>query len=177
MSEYTEQELRRREALQALKEADVNPYPTQWDVDSHASEIIEKFDDAIHQAQGDEPAKETMVVSIAGRMMNKRVMGKASFIEIQDASGTIQVYVKRNDLPEGFYNTVFKKLLDIGDLIGIKGYVFRTKTGHVSVHTTELQLLSKALRPIPVVKEKEGVRTTKLPTKNFVIGSAMWTCL
>ena len=156
MSEFTEQELRRREELTALKDAGINPYPYAWDVNSHASEILANFDEALHQPGEDGLPKEAYTVSIAGRMMKKRLMGKAAFIELQDASGTIQVYVKRDDLPEGFYNTVFKKLLDIGDILGIEGYVFRTKTGHISVHATGLVLLAKALRPIPVVKEKDG---------------------
>ena len=167
MSEFTEQELRRREELAALQEADINPYPYAWDIDSHASEIMATFDPDKHQPGEDRKPEELYQVSIAGRMMKKRVMGKAAFIELQDASGTIQVYIKRDDLPEGYYNTVFKKLLDIGDVLGIKGYVFRTKTGHISVHTTELELLAKALRPIPVVKEKEGVVYNEVTDKEF----------
>ncbi len=167
MSELTEQEVRRREELAALLEADINPYPTSWDVDTDASTILATFDDALHQPDEDGNIKELYEVSIAGRMMKKRVMGKASFIELQDASGTVQVYVARDSLPEGFYNTIFKKLLDIGDLIGIRGRVFRTKTGHVSVHASALELLAKALRPIPVVKEKEGVVYNEVTDKEF----------
>ena len=167
MHELTEQEERRREELAALQEADINPYGYAWDVDSHASEILATFDDERHQADEDGVIKEPYEVSIAGRMMKKRVMGKASFIELQDASGTIQVYVTRDELPEGFYNTIFKKLLDIGDILGIRGRVFRTKTNHVSVRASALELLAKALRPIPVVKEKEGVVYNEVTDKEF----------
>lgn len=167
MPELTEQEVRRREELTALQEAGINPYPPAWEVNIQARDILEKFDDALHQAGEDGTVKEPFEVSIAGRMMKKRVMGKASFIEIQDASGTIQVYVTRDELPEGFYNNIFKKLLDIGDLLGIKGRVFRTKTGHISVRTSVLEILAKALRPIPVVKEKEGVVYNEVTDKEF----------
>ena len=102
MPELTEQEERRREELAALQEADINPYGYAWDVDNYASHIIETFDDALHQADEEGVIKEPFEVSIAGRMMKKRVMGKASFIELQDSSGTVQVYVARDELPEGF---------------------------------------------------------------------------
>ncbi len=167
MQEFSEQEERRREELTALKEANINPYAYAWDVDTHAAEILEKFDDAVHQPDENGEVKEVLLVSIAGRMMKKRVMGKASFIDLQDGSGTIQVYVARDTLPEGYYNTVFKKLLDIGDIVGIRGQVFRTKSGHISVRTSALELLAKALRPIPVVKEKEGVVYNEVTDKEF----------
>lgn len=166
MPELTEQELRRREERQELEAANINPYPYSWDVQHYAHDILDTFDDALHQpVEGTAP--EPYIVSIAGRMMKKRVMGKAAFIDLQDGSGTIQVYVTRDDLPEGFYNTVFKKLLDIGDIVGVEGYVFRTKTGHVSVHATKLELLAKALRPMPVVKEKEGKVYNEVTDKEF----------
>ena len=168
MPELTEQEQIRREARQALETAEINPYPYEWTVDAHALDTIARFEDDLHQPDPETKiAKEPFIVSMAGRMMKKRIMGKASFIDLQDATGTIQVYVTRDDLPEGFYNTVFKKLLDIGDIVGIEGYVFRTKTGHVSVHATRLELLAKALRPMPVVKEKEGVVYNEVTDKEF----------
>jgi lysyl-tRNA synthetase, class II len=92
---------------------------------------------------------------MAGRMMSKRVMGKAAFFDLQDASGTVQVYIRRDDLPEGFYNQVFKKLLDIGDIVGIEGFVFRTQMGEVTIHAERLTLLAKSLKPLPIVKEDE----------------------
>ena len=167
MHELTEQEQRRREERQALEEASINPYPYAWDVDAFAESTIARFDDDLHQRGEDGVAKEPFIVSMAGRMMKKRVMGKASFIDLQDESGTIQVYVARDSLPEGFYNTIFKKLLDIGDIVGIEGFVFRTKTGHVSVHATRLELLAKALRPMPVVKEKDGTLYNEVTDKEF----------
>ena len=167
MPQLTEQEIRRREELSALQDADIEAYGYSWDVDSHARNILEQFDDNLHQPGEDGSIKEPFEVAIAGRMMKKRVMGKAAFIDLQDSTGTIQVYVTRDELPEGFYNTIFKKLLDIGDIIGIKGRVFRTKTGHVSVRASALQLLAKALRPMPVVKEKEGVVYNEVTDKEF----------
>ena len=167
MIALTEQELRRREEREALEEAGINPYPYAWEVNGHARETLERFDDELHQPDESGTAKEPLLVSMAGRMMKKRVMGKAAFIDLQDATGTIQAYVTRDDLPEGFYNTIFKKLLDIGDIIGIEGHVFRTKTGHVSVRVNRLELLAKALRPIPVVKEKEGVVYNEVTDKEF----------
>lgn len=167
MPQLTEQEIRRREELAELQEADIEAYGYSWDVDAHAREIIEKFDDDLHQPDEDGSIKEVFEVSIAGRMMKKRVMGKAAFVDLQDSTGTVQVYVARDELPEGYYNTIFKKLLDIGDIIGIRGRVFRTKTGHVSVRASALELLAKALRPMPVVKEKEGVVYNEVTDKEF----------
>ena len=167
MPEYSEQELRRREERTALEEAGINPYPNEWQSSDFAATILATFDDDRHQPQDGKPAKEPYEVTIAGRMMKKRVMGKASFIDLHDSSGIIQVYVARDDLPEGYYNSIFKKLLDIGDIVGITGYVFRTKTGHISVHATGLKLLAKALRPIPVVKEKDGQVYNEVTDKEF----------
>ena len=167
MRELSEQEEQRREALNSLKEADINPYAYEWNVTHHAKPILEQFNETLHQPDESGVAKEPFTVSIAGRIMNKRLMGKASFLDILDSTGNIQVYVRRDDLPEGFYNTVFKKLFHKGDIVGIEGYVFRTKTGHVSIHTTRLELLSKALRPIPIVKEKEGVLYNEVSDKEF----------
>ena len=167
MRQLTEQELRRREELKALEEENINPYPYSWQVEDYAGDIIKTFDDEIHQPGESGVAKEPFTVSIAGRIMKKRVMGKASFIDVLDSSGTIQVYVARDDLPEGYYNKVFKKLLDLGDIVGVEGYVFRTKTQHVSVHATRLEILAKALRPMPIVKEKDGTVYNEVTDKEF----------
>ena len=162
--ELSEQEIVRRQALQELRNMGIDPYPAaEYPTNAFSTEIKEWFRD-------DEPLRE---VCIAGRLMGKRVMGKASFAELQDSKGRIQVYVSRDELeaplssPEGdtngatYYNTVFKKLLDIGDFIGVKGFVFRTQTGEVSVHAKELVLLSKSLKPLPIVKYKDGVAYDK----------------
>ncbi|MCL2561642.1 MAG: lysine--tRNA ligase [Rikenellaceae bacterium] len=140
----TEQEIIRREALEKLRGLGIDPYPAAaFPVTATAAEIAEK--------------RENLgTVGIAGRMMSRRIMGSASFFELQDHTGRIQVYVKRDDLPEEFYNTVFKKLLDIGDFVGVRGEVFVTNTGELSVHCRELTLLSKSVRPLPIVKEKDG---------------------
>ena len=154
--ELSEQEIGRRESLQQLRAMGINPYPAaEFPTNAFSTEIVESFQDDA------EPRE----VSIAGRMMSRRVMGKASFVELQDSKGRIQVYITRDDLCPGedkeLYNTVFKKLLDIGDFIGIKGFVFRTQTGEISVHCKELTLLSKALKPLPIVKYKDGVAYDK----------------
>ena len=150
--ELSEQEIIRRNSLEQLKAMGINPYPAaEYVVNAYSDEIVANFDDNAEQRQ----------VSIAGRMMNRRIMGKASFFELQDSHGRIQVYVSRDDLCPGedkeLYNTVFKKLLDMGDFVGVEGYVFRTQTGEISVHAQSLKLLSKSLKPLPVVKEKDGV--------------------
>ena len=153
MQELSEQEIVRREALQKLIELGIDPYPAaEFPVNILATEVKEKF------AAGEE-LKE---VVLAGRMMSTRVMGKASFAELQDASGRIQIYIARDEICPGedktLYNEVFKKLLDRGDFIGIKGYVFKTQVGETSVHVQELTLLSKSIKPLPVVKtDAEGV--------------------
>ena len=150
--ELSEQEIFRRNSLEQLRAMGINPYPAnEYVVDAYSDDIIANFKD------DDEPRQ----VSVAGRMMNRRIMGKASFFELQDSKGRVQVYVSRDDLCPGedkeMYNTVFKKLLDMGDFVGVKGYVFRTQTGEISVHAQELKLLSKSLKPLPVVKQKDGV--------------------
>lgn len=150
--ELSEQELVRRNSMQALRERGIEPYPAPlYPVDAHTVEIKENFSDDLV------PPRE---VHVAGRIMSRRIMGKASFMELQDADGRIQIYVSRDDLCPGedkdMYNVVFKKLLDIGDFIGVKGYVFRTKTGEISVHAQEITVLSKSLRPLPIVKMKDG---------------------
>ncbi|MBO6188867.1 MAG: lysine--tRNA ligase [Prevotella sp.] len=154
--ELSEQEIGRRESLQELRQMGINPYPAaEYPTNAFSTEIRDSFRDE------DEPRE----VSIAGRMMSRRVMGKASFAELQDSKGRIQVYISRDDLCPGedkdLYNKVFKRLLDIGDFIGVKGFVFRTQTGEISVHAKELTLLSKALKPLPIVKYKDGVAYDK----------------
>lgn len=147
--QLTEQEIVRRQALDELAKMGINPYPADlFEVNVSTREILENY-----------PRQkiEYKQVSLAGRIMSRRIMGNASFAELQDASGRIQIYVRRDDLCPGedkaFYNTVFKKLLDIGDIIGVNGFVFTTQTGEISIHVTRLVLLAKALRPLPVVKE------------------------
>ena len=154
--ELSEQEIGRRESLQELRNMGIDPYPAaEYPTNAFSTDIRDNFRDE------DEPRQ----VCIAGRMMSRRVMGKASFVELQDSKGRIQVYITRDDIcPEenkDLYNVVFKKLMDIGDFIGIKGFVFRTQTGEISVHCKELTLLSKALKPLPIVKYKDGVAYDK----------------
>jgi lysyl-tRNA synthetase class 2 len=154
--ELSEQEIGRRESLQELRQMGINPYPAaEYPTNAFSTEIRDSFRDE------DEPRE----VCIAGRMMSRRVMGKASFVELQDSKGRIQVYITRDDIcpdeNKDLYNVVFKKLMDIGDFIGIKGFVFRTQTGEISVHCKELSLLSKALKPLPIVKYKDGVAYDK----------------
>ncbi len=151
MAELSEQEILRREALTQLNELGINPYPAaQYSITAYSEEILNQF----HQ----NPEKFSEV-TIAGRIMTRRIMGAASFTELQDAQGRIQVYFKRDDLcpddDKTLYNTVFKKLLDIGDIIGVKGFVFITQTGEISVHAKEFTLLSKSIKPLPIVKEKD----------------------
>jgi lysyl-tRNA synthetase, class II len=169
--ELTEQEIVRRQNLTRLRELGIEPYPAEgWEVTASAREILDSFDDARHQPdeEGSPPeAGEIWRVRLAGRMLSKRIMGKAAFFHLQDESGEIQIYIRRDDLPEGFYNEVFKKLLDIGDFVGIEGFAFRTKMGEVSVHAEHLTLLAKSLRPIPVVKEKEGQVFNEVTDKEF----------
>mgnify|MGYP000115598696 FL=1 len=150
--ELSEQEIIRRNSLDKMRKMGIEPYPAaEYIVNAYTDEIKETFSD-------DAPQRE---VSVAGRIMSRRIMGKASFIELKDSKGRIQVYISRDDLCPGedkeLYNTVFKKLLDIGDFIGIKGYVFRTQMGEITIHAQELTVLSKSLRPLPIVKVKDGV--------------------
>lgn len=162
---FSEQELRRREELSALREAGIDPYPYEWDVLHHAADVVEEYDEERHGP--DEDAGREWHVSLAGRMMSKRIMGKAAFFDLQDESGTVQVYIRRDDLEEGFYNQVFKKLLDIGDVVGVEGHVFRTKMGEVTVHARRVVLLSKSLRPLPVVKETDEKVYNEVTDKEF----------
>lgn len=154
--ELSEQEIVRRQSLQELRDMGIEPYPA-------AEFPTNAFSEDIKNGFKDEDEKREVV--IAGRMMSRRVMGKASFVELQDSKGRIQVYITRDDIcPEEdktLYNTVFKRLLDIGDFIGVKGFVFRTQTGEISVHAQSLTLLSKSLKPLPIVKYKDGVAYDK----------------
>lgn len=148
----SEQEIFRRKSLEELRNRGIDPYPAkEYLVTDYSTNIKKKFKE-------DAPQWE---VSMAGRIMNRRIMGKTSFVELQDSVGRIQLYINCDSLcPEenkDFYSIVFKKLLDIGDFIGIKGYVFRTKTGEISIHVNNLTLLSKSLRPLPIVKCKDGI--------------------
>ena len=150
--ELSEQETIRRGSMATLRQMGIEPYPAaEYEVTGHSTEIRESFKD-------DAPARD---VAVAGRIMSRRIMGKASFVELQDADGRIQIYISRDEIcpdeNKDLYNVVIKKLLDIGDFIGVRGYVFRTQTGEISVHARELTVLSKSLRPLPVVKVKDGV--------------------
>ena len=163
--ELSEQEILRRQSLDELRKMGINPYPAaEYPVNAWSADIIENFEDlpVIGKDEEGNDIRETAtpensrMVSIAGRIMSKSIMGKAAFAKLQDSKGRIQVYVQRDaicpDENKDLYNIVFKKLLDLGDFIGVKGYVFRTKTGEISVHVLELTLLSKSLKPLPVVK-------------------------
>ncbi len=150
--ELSEQEQLRRQSMAELRRMGIEPYPAaEYKVTGHSDEIKSTFSD-------DAPARD---VCVAGRIMSRRIMGKASFVELQDSKGRIQIYISRDEIcpdeNKDLYNIVFKKLLDIGDFIGICGYVFRTQTGEISVHARSLTVLSKSLRPLPIVKMKDGV--------------------
>lgn len=148
----SEQERQRRHNLEEIKKLGINPYPSEtFEVNVTAADIHKNYErDKLNYKN----------ISIAGRIMSRRIMGNASFIEIQDKTGRIQVYIRRDDIcpneDKTLYNTVFKKLLDIGDIVGLQGYVFTTQTGTISIHTEKLTLLSKSIRPLPVVKESDG---------------------
>jgi len=150
--ELSEQEMFRRQSLDEMRKLGIDPYPAaEYPTDAFSTDIKTEYKD-------EEKGK---TVCVAGRIMSRRIMGKASFIELQDSKGRIQVYVSRDDInteaQPDMYNAVFKKLLDIGDFIGIKGFLFRTQTGEISIHTQEMTVLSKSLRPLPIVKYKDGV--------------------
>ena len=168
--ELSEQEIVRRNNLQQLRDLGIDPYPAaEYPVTAWSTDIIKDFVDLpiIGKDEEGNDVRETAtpenspVVSVAGRIMSKRIMGKAAFAELQDSKGRIQVYVQRDaicpDENKDLYNIVFKKCLDLGDFIGVKGYVFRTKTGEISVHVQEMKVLSKSLKPLPIVKtDAEG---------------------
>ena len=165
-SGLSEQEQRRREEREALERRGIDPYPHAWDVDAHADEILDTFDDDLHQPEDGEVG--SYKVSIAGRITGLRVMGGSAFFDLQDETGTIQVYVRSQDLGEDFYDEVFTELFDIGDIVGIEGFVFRTGMGEVTVRAAaEFQLLAKALRPLPVVKETEEETYYEVTDKEF----------
>jgi lysyl-tRNA synthetase class 2 len=152
--DISEQELVRRQSLEKIREMGINPYPAEgFDVNASSVQIAKEYSPEKNNFQD---------VSIAGRIMSRRIMGSASFFELQDEQGRIQVYVRRDDIcppddeEKKTYSTLFKKLLDIGDIVGVKGYAFTTQTGELSIHAKELKLLSKSIRPLPIVKEKDG---------------------
>lgn len=151
-NELSEQEILRRQAAEQLRQLGIDPYPAAlYPVNAKTNEILSEYpkDNTLYQD-----------VSIAGRIMSRRIMGAASFAELQDSFGKIQLYIKRDEIcpqeDKTMYNTVFKKLLDIGDIIGVKGYVFVTQMGEISIHVKEIKVLCKSVRPLPVVKEKDG---------------------
>ena len=153
--EMSDQEIGRRQSLQQLREMGIDPDPAaEYPTNAFSTEIRDEFKE-----------DEKREVVIAGRMMSRRVMGKASFIELQDSKGRIQVYITRDDIcpdeNKEMYNTVFKRLLDLGDFIGIEGFVFRTQMGEISIHAKKLTVLSKSIKPLPIVKYKDGVAYDK----------------
>ena len=168
--ELSEQEIVRRQNMEALRSMGIEPYPAaEFPVTAWSTDIVRDFvdlpvigkDEEGNEVRETATAENSPVVSIAGRIMSKSIMGKAGFAKLQDSKGRIQIYVQRDAICPGenkdLYNVVFKKLLDLGDFIGVKGYVFRTKTGEISVHVMEMKLLSKSLKPLPVVKtDAEG---------------------
>jgi len=150
----SEQQIIRRDKLKELNKLGIDAYPAElFPVNISAAFIKNNYN-------GEENKSDFADVCIAGRILSIRDMGKASFAVLQDATGKIQLYIRRDDIAPGedktLYNTVWKKLIDIGDIIGVKGYVFTTKTGETSIHVSEFKILSKSLRPLPVVKEKDG---------------------
>ena len=148
----SEQEEIRREKLSQLHELGVNPYPYTFDVTHYSKNIKED----VSLIRDEEKNVKTKSVSIAGRVMTRRIMGKAAFFNLQDSEGTIQVYIRRDDIGVEAYNTVFKKIVDIGDIVGINGFVFKTRTGETTVHAEKFEFLTKTLRPIPIPKEVEN---------------------
>ena len=155
MEKYTEQETIRRESLNKLKELGINPYPAnEYKINTTSKDIKSGF--------SEEKNGQKKIV-LAGRIMSRRIMGKASFVEIKDVAGRIQIYVNRDEIcpleDKTMYNEVFKKYLDIGDIIGVEGYVFKTKVGEISVRAKKITILSKSITPLPIVKtDSEGKR-------------------
>jgi len=165
-TERSEQEQRRRNERDALEARGIDPYPYAWDVDAHAEEILDTFDDDEHQPEDGEAGP--YEVSIAGRITDLRVMGGSTFFDLRDETGRIQVYVRAQDLPDDDYDEVFTELLDIGDIVGVKGFAFRTGMGEVTVRAADnFQLLAKSLRPMPVVKETENETYYEVTDKEF----------
>ena len=172
VQELSEQEQIRRETLRKIREAGIDPYPAElFEVNVTAADILENYERRKLDYKN---------VSIAGRLMSKRIMGKASFARLKDASGYIQLYINRDDICPGedksLYNDIFKKYLDLGDFVGVNGYVFTTQTGEISIHVTSFKLLSKSLKPLPVVKTDAADRCT-MPSRIPSSGTAsvMWT--
>ncbi len=154
MTQLSEHETIRRQSLLELQQLGIDPFPAEtFEVNDYSKNILSLYEQDAANYEG-------KTISIAGRVMSKRIMGSASFAVIQDSAGKIQLYISRDELcpteDKTFYNTVFKKLIDLGDFVGVTGYIFRTKTGEISLHVQSLKLLSKSLKPLPVVKEKEG---------------------
>src|SRR5574344_3091617 len=152
--ELSEQEIIRRKSLEELRAMGIEPYPAdEYITNAYSTDIKQEF----NENEEGEPRK----VSVAGRMMSRRVMGKASFIELQDSKGRIQIYITRHDICPGenkdLYTTVFKRLLDLGDFIGIEGFVFKTQMGEISIHAQKITVLGKSIKPLPTVKYKDGV--------------------
>lgn len=149
--ELSEQEIIRRQSLEGLKNIGINPYPAEeFEVTAYSQEVLDAFEDGAPRQD----------VRMAGRVMGKRIMGKASFLELQDTTGRIQIYISRDELcpdeDKTVYNTLIKKLLDFGDFIGVEGHVFRTQMGEISIHASKITFLAKSLRPLPIVKVKDG---------------------
>lgn len=168
--ELNELQIQRREKLVRLRELGINPYPAQpYDVNASAADIKENYEnDKLNYKD----------ISFAGRIMSIRIMGKAAFAVLQDSTDRMQIYVNRDEVCPGedktLYNEVFKKLLDIGDIIGVKGYVFTTQTGEISIHVSGFTLLSKALNPLPLPKEKMVKFLMPLPTPKCATVCGMW---
>lgn len=158
LGQRSDQEQVRRQSREALEASGINPFPHTWSVKDHVVSVLDEFD------ENEDPPR---IVSMAGRLMSRRIMGKVSFCDLQDATGRMQIYIRRDDLPEGFYNQIFKRHFHIGDIVGIEGHVFRTRMGEVTVHVTRLELLTKSLRPLPIVKEQDGSVYNEVTEKEF----------
>jgi len=159
---HSEQEQIRREKRAQLINMGVNPYPPEFNQTHNSTEVISN--ESLLSEEGDE---NKALVSVAGRVMARRIMGKAAFFHIQDSQGTLQVYIRRDDVGVEEYNTVFKKLVDIGDIVGVTGFVFKTRTGETTVHAEDFQLLTKTLRPLPTPKEVENEQGEKVTYDAF----------
>ncbi len=157
----TEQARFRREKLDEIRKMGIDPFPGTFDTNIHADEIR----NTPELIEGEEAERKR--VRIAGRIMTRRIMGKASFFNLQDQSGTIQIYIRRDDVGTELYNTLFKKLIDLGDIVGVSGFVFKTRTGEITVHAESFQLLTKTLRPLPVAKEVEDEKGNKVTYDAF----------
>lgn len=150
----SEQQAIRLEKLQAIREAGIDPYPAGFEISHHSAELLQNQENLL-AADPSDPS-DAPRVTVAGRIMTRRIMGKASFFNLQDSEGTIQIYLRRDDIGEEAYNTLFKKWVDIGDIVGIGGFLFKTRTGETTIHAESFTLLTKSIRPIPIPKESEG---------------------